>query len=202
MSKFIAYLRVSTEKQEIDNQKLSIMDYAHKENIKISEFIEVSASSKLSDNKRMIDVLISKLVKGGTLVVSELSRLGRSLGQIIQLIDILVKNKINFMALKENINLTGKQDMQNKVMITMFGLFAEIERDLISQRTTAALKVAKEKGVLLGRPKGSLSVSKLDGKEEEIKILLDKQVSKTSIARIFGISRTGLFSFIESRKIV
>ena len=177
------------------------MDYAHKENIKIAEFIEVSASSKLSDNKRMIDVLISKLVKGDTLIVSELSRLGRSLGQIIQLIDILVKNKINFIALKENINLTGKQDMQNKVMITMFGLFAEIERDLISQRTTAALKVAKEKGVLLGRPKGSLSVSKLDGKEEEIKMLLDKQVSRTSIARIFGISRTGLFSFIESRKI-
>ena len=201
MHKYIAYLRVSTEKQDLDSQRLSIMDYAHVKNIKIEKFIQAQASSRLSDIRRKIDVLYENLEAGDTLIVSELSRLGRSLGQIIQIIDRLIKKEINFVALKENIVLNGKHDMQSKVMVTMFGLFAEIERDLISERTKQALAAARAKGKLLGRPKGSIGKSKLDGKEEEIRLFLSKGASRTSVAKIMDISRTALYSFVDSRKL-
>ena len=201
--KTIAYLRVSTDKQSLDSQRLSILDYAHKQGIKIDDFIKLQVSSQKSVGKRRISELLEQMNHGDMLIVSELSRLGRSLGQIIQIVDELIKRKNKFIAVKENIVLTGngRQDMQTKVMIAMFGLFAEIERDLISERTKQGLAVAKAKGKLLGRPKGSLGKSKLDGREEEIKNLLLKTVSKSSIAKIMEISRTALYEFIKSRKL-
>ena len=105
------------------------------------------------------------------------------------------------MGIKENICFDGKQNIQTKVMIALFGLFAEVERDLISERTKEELASAKAQGKLLGRPKGSFGKSRLEGKEDEIKSLLSKEVSKSSIAKIMGISRTALYSFIESRKL-
>ena len=135
------------------------------------------------------------------MIVSELSRLGRSLGQVIRIVDELVKQKVRFVAIKEAIRFEGKQDMQTKVMIALFGLFAEVERDLISQRTKEGLAAARAKGRLLGRPKGALGKSKLDGKEEEIQMLLEKTVSKASIAKIVGVSRTALHHFIQTRKL-
>ena len=134
------------------------------------------------------------------MLVSELSRLGRSVGQIIQVVDSLVKNHIRFVAIKENIQLNGQQqDIQSKVMVTMFGLFAEIERDLISERTREGLAAARAKGNLPGRPKGSHGRSRLDGKEAEIRVLIGKQVSKTSIAKIMDVSRSTVLHFIRSR---
>lgn len=91
--------------------------------------------------------------------------------------------------------------MQTKMMIALFGLFAEVERDLISERTKEGLQGAKTQGRLLGRPRGTLGQSKLDGKEEEIKKLLEKKVSKSSIAKIVEVSRTALLHFIRSRKL-
>ena len=145
--------------------------------------------------------MLDSLRAGDRLVVSELSRLGRSLGQVIRIVEELVKRKIRFTAIKESIHFEGKQDLQTKVMIALFGLFAEVERDLISERTKEGLAAARAKGRLLGRPKGALGKSKLDGKEEEIRILLQKQVSKASIAKIVGISKTALHHFINSRKL-
>ena len=107
---------------------------------------------------------------------------------MIRIVDELVKRKVRFVAIKEAIRFEGKQDMQTKVMIALFGLFAEVERDLISQRTKEGLAAARAKGRLLGRPKGALGKSKLDGKEEEIRMLLEKTVSKASIAKIVGVS--------------
>ena len=135
------------------------------------------------------------------MLVSELSRLGRSVGQVIQIVDELVKNQIRFIAIKENIHLDGKQDIQSKVMVTMFSLFAEIERDLISERTREGLIAARAKGRVLGRPKGSHGNSRLDGKENEIQMLLCKKVSKTSIAKILDVSRSALLYFISSRQL-
>ena len=91
--------------------------------------------------------------------------------------------------------------MQTKVMIALFGLFAEVERDLISQRTKEGLAAARAKGRLLGRPKGALGKSKIDGKKEEIRMLLEKTVSKASIAKILGVSRTALHHFIRTRNL-
>jgi DNA invertase Pin-like site-specific DNA recombinase len=151
--------------------------------------------------ERGIEGLFAGLQAGDLLLVSELSRLGRSLGQIIQIVDGLITHKIRFVAIKENIRLNGRQDMQSKVMVTMFGLFAEIERDLIAERTREGMAAAKAKGHMPGRPKGSRGHSKLDGKEMEIRTLLGKRVPKASIAKIMGVSRTALHHFIESRKL-
>lgn len=201
MVKTIAYLRISTDKQDLNNQKLLILDYAQKQGINIDKYIKIQVSSTKSPKERKIDQLLEQLNTGDTLIVSELSRLGRSLGQIIQIIDGLIKKKNKFIAIKENIVLDGKQNMQTKVMVAMFGLFAEIERDLISDRTRHALAAAKAQGKILGRPQGSLGKSRLDGKEDEIKMLLAKTVSKSSIAKIMEISRTALYGFIKSRKL-
>jgi len=200
--KTIAYLRVSKDTQDTDNQRLAILDFSHKNKIDIDEFIEVNISSKRSPRERRIDELLQALHSHDCLIVSELSRLGRSLGQIIQIVDRLVKNQISFIAIKENLKVNGKPDIQTKVVVSMFGLFAEIERDLISERTRQGLAAARAKGKLLGRPKGSLGKSRLDGKENEIKSLLAKDVSKASIAKILEVSRTTLLSFIRTRKLV
>ena len=113
----------------------------------------------------------------------------RSLGQVIHIVDELVKRKIRFTAIKEGIHFEGKQDLQTKVMVALFGLFAEVERDLISERTREGLASARAKGRLLGGLKGVLGKSRLDGKEKEIRLLLQKQVSKASIAKIVGVTR-------------
>ena len=174
----IAYLRVSTGGQELSSQRMAILDYAHNHRLQIDEFFEMQSSSRKSLKARGIDELFAGMYAGDLMLASELSRLGRSVGQIIQIVDKLVKNKIRFIAIKENIHLDGKQDIQSKMMVTMFGLFAEIERDLISERTREGLIAARAKGRVLGRPKGSRGPSRLDGKEAEIRMLLGKKVSK------------------------
>src|SRR3954463_7884486 len=199
--KTIAYLRISTGSQDLANQKLAVLDYARQKRFAIDRFIEAQVSSRKGRDQRRIEELLGTLAAGARLVVSELSRLGRSLSQVIQIVDELVKQKVRFIAIKEAIRFEGKQDMQTKVMIALFGLFAEVERDLISQRTKEGLATARAKGRLLGRPKGALGKSKLDGKEEEIRMFLEKTVSKASIAKIVGVSSTNLRHFIRTRKL-
>ena len=113
--------------------------------------------------------------------------MGRSVGEIITTVDRLVKEQVQFIAIKEGIRLIGQQNLQSKVTVTLFGLFAEIERELISLRTKEGLAAARATGKRLGRPKGKLGRSKLSGKEDEIQRLLMLNVSKSSIARITGV---------------
>jgi DNA invertase Pin-like site-specific DNA recombinase len=199
--KTVAYLRVSTGSQDLANQKMAVLDYAKPQRFAVDRFVEAQVSSRKTPAERGIDDLLGTLEAGDRLIVSELSRLGRSLGQVIRIVDELVKRKVRFVAIKEGIRFEGKQDMPTKVMITLFGLFAEVERDLISQRTKEGLAAARAKGRLLGRPKGARGKSKLDGKEGEIRLLLEKTVSKASIAKIVGVSRTALHHFIRTRKL-
>ena len=142
---------------------------------------------------------MGSLEPGDRLVVSELSRLGRSLGEVVSLLDAIAKASVTFVAVKEKIRFEGRQDLQTKVMTTLFALFAEVERDLISERTREGLARARASGKKLGRPKGSLGVSRLDGREDEIRRFLDLGVPKTSIARITGVSRPTLYNFIATR---
>jgi DNA invertase Pin-like site-specific DNA recombinase len=132
------------------------------------------------------------------LIVAELSRLARSVGQIAILVDALLKKKARVVSLKENITLKGRADIQTKAMITMFSLFAEIERDLISERTKEGLARARAEGKLLGRPKGKKGKSKLDGTEKGIKEYLAKGVTRANIAKIYGVSFPALQNFIVS----
>ena len=166
--KTVAYLRVSTRLQNLANQKLAILEFSQKRRFPIDQFIESRISSRQSPLERRINEMLGTLEPGDRLLVSELSRLGRSLGQIVAILDGLAKAGIAFVALKENIRIEGARDIQTKVMTTLFALFAEVERDLISERTREGLAKARSSGRKLGRPKGSLGVSRLDGKQDDI----------------------------------
>jgi len=201
MSKTIAYLRVSTTKQDVENQELAILKHAAANETKISEWFKLEASSRQSTKERRIDELLERLEHGDTLIVSELSRLGRSLSQIVLLIDQLLEKGVTFVAIKQGMRLNGAKDLTAKVQIAMFGLLAEIERDLISERTRMGLDAARAKGKQLGRPKGSTGKSKLDGKETEIKDLLGKGMTKRALARYLGVAAPTLQNFMQTRKL-
>ncbi len=194
------YLRVSTNDQNTENQRLAVLEYANKNKLNIDHWIEVKASSQKSARSRKIHEL-KTLGKDDVLITAELSRLGRSVGQIATLVDELMHKKVKLICIKENMELTDKRSIQNKVMITMFSLFAEIERDLIVERTKEGLARARAEGKLLGRPKGSLGKSKLDGKEKEIQEYFEKGVNKTNIARIYGVAVATLNNFVRTRGI-
>lgn len=139
--KTVAYLRVSKETQDVRNQKLAILEFAHREKIQVDNFMELTVSSRKSTKERKLD---------------------------------------------------GAQDIQTKVMITLFGLFAELERELISMRTREAIVIARAAGKKLGRPQGVLGKSKLESRKEERKHLLTLGVPKTYIAKITGVDRATL----------
>jgi DNA invertase Pin-like site-specific DNA recombinase len=202
-SKVYAYCRVSTSDQDTDNQRLEILEYARKNNFKVDDFISIEVSSRKDKKTRRIDELMERLNSGDTLIVSELSRLGRSVGQLSTMVDELVSNKIKFVAIKEGISLNGngKKDIQTTALVSCFSMLAEIERQLVSERTKAGLQAARAKGKLLGRPKGSTGKSILDGKEEFVQAELKYRVAKSAIARKLEVSRGSLVNFINSRKL-
>jgi DNA invertase Pin-like site-specific DNA recombinase len=195
------YLRISTDNQRTENQKLAVLEYVNSKLIPINGWIDTKTSSGKSTKEKRIDELLAKLEGGDTIIVADLSRLGRSVGQIAILVDELLKKKIKVICLKENITLNGKSDAQTKVVVTMFSLLAEIERALISERTKDGLAKARLEGKLLGRPKGTIGKSKLDGKEKEIKEYLAKKVNRANLARIYGVSFPTIENFIKSRNL-
>ena len=152
--KTVAYLRVSTPQQDVRSQRLAILEYARTHDIRIDDFIEATASGQASEKRRRLDDLTNALQRGDRLVVSELSRLGRSLGQIVTILDALAKAGVAFVALKENIRIEGKRDIQTKVMTTLFALFAEVERDLISERTPRGPRPGEVLGPEARSPEG------------------------------------------------
>ena len=201
MGKIVGYIRVSTDKQTVDNQEHAILKYCSNSKLHVDEWYKLEMSSHRTPKQRRIEELLEALKSGDTLIVSELSRLARSVGQIAIIVDSLRENGVRFISLKESIEINGKKDIQTKVMITMFSLFAEIERDLISERTKEGLDRARAQGKLLGRPKGRLGRSICDGKEDQIKDLMAKGVTKANIARILGCSWPTLQNFIRTRGI-
>jgi len=195
----LSYIRVSTNTQDVKNQRYEILEYARTHDLQIDRFIEIEISSRKDRKQRRIEEILQELFPGDTLIVSELSRLGRSTGEVIELVNELVRKKVRFIAIKQNLNINNGHDMTSKIIVTLFGLMAELERDLISMRTREALAAKKAQGKVLGRPKGSLGKSKLDGREDEISRLLKSKVSKAAIARITGVSWLTLDRFIKSR---
>jgi DNA invertase Pin-like site-specific DNA recombinase len=155
MSKVIAYLRVSTDQQDLNNQKLEIYEYERCNKIKVDEFVQITISSRKSSLERKIDYVTEKLNKGDTLIVTELSRLGRSTAAVITMVNELIKREIKLIVIKQNLNLV-KHDMSSKIIVTMFSLFAELERDLISMRTKDGLASRKAMGIKLGKPVGTM----------------------------------------------
>ena len=198
MPKTYAYIRVSTDKQDLENQKYAILQFANDKKLGNVEFIEESVSGRISWKNRKLKDLIDNLQSGDNLIVAELSRLGRSMLEIMELLSILLRKGVNVYVVKGNYEL--KDDIQSKVLTFAFSLASEIERELISQRTKEALAKRKAEGKKLGRPKGSYS-SKLDNKKEYIKELLDKGVSIASIAKILGVHYHTVRNYIKRRNL-
>jgi DNA invertase Pin-like site-specific DNA recombinase len=202
VSRVYAYIRKSTDQQSTKSQELAVYKFANEEKLRVDQWFDVDCSSRKSTKERRIDELLDILREGDMLIVSELSRLGRSVGQVITIVDQLVKKKVRVICLKENISirLNGGQDFQTKVMVTMFSLFAEIERDLISERTKEGLARARAEGKLLGRPKGP-GKSKLDPYKEEIIALLKTGSTKTYLAKKYGVTPPTLYNWLNKRQI-
>jgi DNA invertase Pin-like site-specific DNA recombinase len=195
-----AYLRVSTGTQDLANQKLAILEYARRKDFPINEFVEVQISSRKKPHQRGIDGILERLAPGDRLIVSELSRLGRSLGQVIHIVDELVKRKIRFTAIKESIHFEGA-GLADQGYGCLVRPIRRGREGLDLRADTRRIGIRPRQGSTAGRPKGVLGKSRLDGKEEEIRLLLQKQVSKASIAKILGVTRPTIHRFIKTRRL-
>lgn len=190
------YIRVSTDKQTVENQRFEIENFVSRENIQINRWIEETVSGTVSVEKRKLGTLLRKLKKGDVLIASEISRLGRNLLQIMSILHHCMKNEVQVWTIKDNYRLGT--DIQSKVLAFAFGLSAEIERNLISQRTKEALARIKADGKHLGRPHGFRTMKrKLDGKNKQLIGLLEKNVPKTQIAKMLGIERSLIYTFLK-----
>ncbi|HEU5376148.1 MAG TPA: recombinase family protein [Ktedonobacteraceae bacterium] len=199
MGKTIAYIRTSTDKQDLNNQKLEILEFARKKELKVDEFVEITISSRKTSKQRRIDEVLELLGDSDTLIVTELSRLGRSTAEVIALINGLVARNIRIIVLKQNLDI-AKHDMNSKIIITLFSLFAELERDLISLRTREALKAKRLQGITLGKPKGTIQRSKFDKDVERIQELLKLELSVRKIAKVLGYSsHLALNTYVKKR---
>jgi len=194
--KVIGYLRVSTGLQELENQKFGILKLANEHGWKV-QFVEETVSGRVSYKERELGKVVSNLSQGDVLIVSELSRLGRSMLEIMTLLCDLSEKGIKIYAIKGNHKVDNS--IQSKILTMVLCMAAEIERELISMRTKEALQRKKSEGFKLGRPKGVPGRSKLDGKEEEIKKLLDKEVGIASLAKIYDCSWPTMKNFINKK---
>jgi DNA invertase Pin-like site-specific DNA recombinase len=190
-----AYLRVSTDNQDVENQKLGILDYCNKKNISALNFFKDTASGKLEWQKRGIGKIIEKAKAGDVVVASEISRLARSTLQVLDILETCANKKISVHITKGQMVIDGS--MQSTITATILGLAAQIEREFISKRTKEALERAKQSGKKLGRPKGKAKTIKLDTYADQIKDYLKKGVSKRSIARIIECSPSTLYEWIK-----
>ena len=184
----IAYLRVSTGKQNPENQREEIKRFAEEKNMEIDQWIIETASGKLAPRKRKLGRVLGRMKKGDTLIVSEISRLSRSLTEIMTIMGQCLEKEISIYTTKER--YTFDNSINSKVLCFAFGLVAEIERNLISMRTKEALAVKKAEGVRLGRRPGSnVKIKLIEQNEARIARMLDSGMSITQMCRKIGISR-------------
>jgi len=195
--KVIGYLRVSTISQDLEKNKADILKYANDNKLGNVDFVEEVVSGKVSWKVRKIKEVIDSLGKDDWLIVAELSRLGRSMLEIMEIIGEAKRKEINIHAIKNNWTLNGT--IESKILLMVFSMASEIERDLISARTTEALRVRKALGVKLGRPKGP-GKSKLDQHQEEIVALLRNGVPKTKVAKKYGTSTVNLYNWLAKNE--
>ena len=194
------YIRVSTDKQTVENQRFEINRFIKKSKLHVDSWIEETISGTVAPNKRNLGKLISKTKKGDIIICSELSRLGRNLFMIMEILNVCMTRECRVWTVKDGYRLGD--DIQSKVLAFAFGLSAEIERNLISQRTREALARRKAEGARLGRPKGHKSAPdryKLSGKEDYIRKSLEKGMSRRTIAKRCKVDKNTLARFIEMK---
>ena len=193
------YIRVSTDKQTVENQRFEINKFIKKTKFKVDEWIEETISGTVSPKKRNLGKLIEKTKKGDLIICSELSRLGRNMFMIMSILNILMERGVIIYTVKERYRLG--EDLTSKVLAFAFSISAEIERTLISQRTTEALRRKKAEGVKLGRPKGRGSAHhKLTGCDNKIKMMLAEGYPKTLISKQLNVSPSTLYLYLKENK--
>jgi DNA invertase Pin-like site-specific DNA recombinase len=183
--KIIGYIRISTDKQDLDKQRHLLLEYARKQHLFIDEFIEVEVSTRRDVGKRRIDELQSKLREGDILLVAELSRLGREMLQVLNIINDLCIKGVNITFVRQpELSTTGSH---GKLLLAIYSYFAEAEREFISLRVKQGLAAAKAKGVKLGRPKGSRNKNRvLDPYRDEILKYLQKGIDLASVRKLIN----------------
>lgn len=195
----VSYLRVSTDGQDTEKDKVDILRFANDRQLGHVEFVEDQGiSGKTSWKQRKIGPLIDSLREGDRLIVPEMSRLGRSMLECMEILSVSKQKEINVYDLRNGWELNGA--IQTKALAMAFSIASEIERDLISKRTKEGLRAARAKGKLLGRPKGP-GKSKLDPHREEIISLLKLGVPKTRIAAKYGCTPVNLWNWLQKNEI-
>lgn len=197
--KVIGYMRVSTIEQDTQKNEAQILKFANSHDFGKVQFVSEKISGmKDWKNRKLFDV-VQELQENDILIVPELSRLGRSIVNILELLKVLSDKKIKVYSVKENFQINGN-DMQSKMMRTLLALFAEIERDLISERTKEGLAAARAKGKILGRPKGR-GKSKLDVHKEEIISLLKTGSKNNYIAKKYHCTPGNLTNWLKRNEL-
>lgn len=190
------YLRISSDKQTLENQRFEINEFCRKNSIRVEKWIKETISGTKEPNERKLGGLLYNLQKGDILICSELSRLGRNLLMIMSILNVCMDKGVKVWTIKDNYRLGN--DISSKVLAFAFSLSAEIERNLISQRTKEALARIKAQGNHVGRPHGAKSNElKLTGKDKQIRRMLTQRVSKTRMAEKLGVSRATLRRFLQ-----
>ena len=189
---------MSSDKQTVANQRFEIGRFCAAQEMEIDGWIEETISGTRNYDKRKLGELLRNVRAGDLIICSELSRLGRSLYMVMEILSLCMERDCRVWTVKDNFRLGD--DIQSKVLAFAFGLSAEIERNLISQRTKEALDRKRAEGVHLGRPKGALSKRvKLTGKEEVIRVLREEGANWSQIARLLHVDRSTLVRFAKSR---
>lgn len=194
------YIRVSTDKQNVENQRFEIENYCKERGMIVNAWIEETISGTKKIDQRKLGKLLNKLKKDDILICAELSRLGRNMFMIMSILNYCMEKEIKVWTIKDNYRLGD--DLTSKVLAFAFGLSAEIERNLISQRTKEALVKKRAEGIVLGRPKGrKSSYYKLSGRDNLIKELLNKGIPKIQIAKILNVHRNTLSAYIKENNL-
>lgn len=194
-SQTVAYLRVSTTDQDLEKNKFDILKLANEKSLGRVQWVEETVSGRVSWRKRQIaQILEDQLQSGDNLIVSELSRLGRSMLECMEILSIASQKGIKVYAVKGNWRLDNS--IQSKIIAMAFSMAAEIERDLISQRTKEALAARKKAGIILGRPRG-VGKSKLDAYRPEIEALLANGSKQAFIAKRYGTTEPNLSRWLK-----
>ena len=195
------YIRVSTDKQTVENQRFEINQFCAKNSMRVDRWIEETISGAKDVDKRKLGALLRKMTKDDILLCAELSRLGRSLMMIMSILNLCMKKEAQVWTIKDNYRLGN--DINSKVLAFALGLSAEIERDLVSQRTKEALARRRLEGVTLGRPKGRRQdqLKKLRGREDEILGMKNQKVSVAGMSRLLGVHRSTLVTFMKEEHV-
>ena len=190
------YLRVSTDTQDVENQKHGILEYCKAQGIEVDSVLEDTASGRVDWRARKIGEVLSSTTKGDTILVAEVSRLARSTLQVLEILQSASERQVSVVIVKNGLRFDNS--MQARITATILGLAAEIERDFISMRTKEALAKRKEAGKRLGRPPGAVARQyKLDQKRSEIERYLRLGINGTAIAKLVGVSRPTLRNWLS-----